>query len=739
MHANEQLDALLASLNKEQRQAVEDGDGPVLVLAGAGSGKTRVLINRIAFLLSKGLATPNSFMAVTFTNKAAGEMRERLGSASSQDFRFSWIGTFHSLGARILRRDGHYLELDRSFNIYDTDDKAKCIELIFAEQKIDKKFVEPKYVSYRIGNAKNAFVFPEEFKASVQNERDDATAFIYEKYQEMLLQNNAVDFDDLLMLPVVLFKQFPEALEKYQSQLQHILVDEFQDTNRAQYMLLQLLAAKSKNLFVVGDDDQSIYRWRGADIRNILEFGKDYSEHKVFRLEQNYRSTQNILNAAHSVIVNNHGRHSKQLWTEHHSGSKVQVVKSNTDLEEAQLIAAKVQAEMLAESSRNFRDFAVLYRTNAQSRVLEEAMRRNNIAYVIVGGMKFYERKEIKDILAYLRLVANPVDTISLRRIINYPLRGVGEASLQKIQAFAVEKKLSFFDALAKVDEVSNLGARVKNSVKKFHALINKYITIREEISVTELANSLIEETGILQKFKAEATPDAQARVDNIRELMNAVHEYAQITPDASLNGFLEQISLVTDIDRWEDKQNAVTMMTLHSAKGLEFDVVFMAGLEEGLFPLSRSYDNRDDLEEERRLFYVGTTRAKQKLYITWSAARRRYRDFIRSIKSRFVEELDPDFVDFSEMSPSPSYRSSYSRSSSWSNENSFAQRTPDYENESQEPRFIQSGTRVKHKLFGVGRVISVNGHGGDAKLRVQFHTGEVKTLVVQYANLQIL
>jgi len=731
---------LLDGLNKEQREAVRCIKGPVLVLAGAGSGKTRVLIHRIAYLLANGLTSPDAIMAVTFTNKAAGEMKERLERLGGIDVSGSWIGTFHSLGARILRREAAHLGMDGHFNIYDADDTLSCIKLVLAELNISTDVVQPKAAAYKISHAKNAFLTPPEFEQTAETRLDRLVAQVYHRYQAVLRKNNALDFDDLLMKPVLLFQKTPAVLSYYQEKFEHILVDEYQDTNRAQYLLLKLLAGRHRNLFVVGDDDQSIYRWRGADLRNILDFARDYPDCSTFRLEQNYRSSRNILDAAHSVVVHNQGRHEKKLWTERGPGEKVLLMEAFNEREEAELIVERIHQEM-GRAKRSNRDFAILYRTNAQSRVLEDAMRRYSIAYVIVGGIRFYERKEIKDVLAYLRVVANPLDTVSLRRIINYPLRGIGEATLRKLQQFALEQHIPFFDALGRADEVQGLSARLKSTVKDFHQFIAKYISLKEKLSLTELATSLIEETGILQLFKSEATPDALSRRENVLELLNAISEYARNHARATLEGFLEEVSLIADIDTWDDRGNAVTLMTLHSAKGLEFPVVFICGLEEGLFPLTARIDSRDDMEEERRLFYVGATRAKELLCLSYATRRARFGESQTGYPSRFLKELDASLVErySSQNHHRMGYAAAAHRRHKLQNFDETAQVMPDYENFTQEALALYPGMRVRHEKFGIGEVQAVDGAGESMKVVVNFRIKGKKTLMVRYANLQIL
>ena len=737
------INHLVEGLNPEQRRAVLSGDGPVLVLAGAGSGKTRVLIQRIAYLIATGKATADEIMAVTFTNKAAGEMKERLQRLGYAHLQHCWIGTFHSLGTRLLRREAAHLGMQTSFNIYDTDDSLQCIKLILEELNINSDFLPPAVAARYISQAKNAFVLPDQFKLMVENERMKLSADVYVRYVQLLRKNNAVDFDDLLLLPVQLFLEFPNILEYYQEKFRYILVDEYQDTNRAQYHFLRLLAQKHRNLFVVGDDDQSIYRWRGADLRNILDFNRDYPDCQIYRLEQNYRSTQNILDAAHSVIVKNEGRHEKKLWTQKEAGEKVNVIEAGSEREEAEVIVQKINEEIL-NHKRFLRDFVVLYRTNAQSRVLEDAFRRHGIPYIIVGGIRFYERKEIKDVLAYLKVVANPQDSISLRRIINYPLRGIGEATVRKIQTYALEHRLTFLEAMQYADEIEKLGPQVRQSIKAFYRFITKYISLKDQISITELANSMIEETGILQNFKAENTPESIARMENVRELLNAVSEYARSVDQPTLEGFLEHVSLITDIDTWDDRGNAVSLMTLHSAKGLEFPVVFIAGLEEGLFPLSRNMDSKSELEEERRLFYVGATRAKEKLYLTYARTRSRFGENQRNgMPSRFLGELDPSVVELFQTRPNyysrsrPTHRTTPRRQQS--HYEPEAQEMPDYENFSQENVQFSRGMRIRHSHFGTGRIAAIEGHGENMKIVVTFDDGRTRKIMVKYATIEIL
>ncbi len=739
-----QTDALLAGLNEEQKQAVQGHDGPILVLAGAGSGKTRVLTHRIAWIIASGKCTADEIMAVTFTNKAAGEMRERLEELGIPDVHSGWIGTFHGLGARVLRREAEHLDLKRSFIIYDADDQKRTMKLLLEEYgHPDSSRISPALMLATISRAKNAFLGPTEFALAATKEFEHIAADIYTSYTAFLRENNAVDFDDLLMLPVLLFQAYPMVLDYYKNKFKYILVDEYQDTNRAQYHFLKMLSSGHRNIFVVGDDDQSIYRWRGADLRNILDFKKDYPDAQVFRLEQNYRSTSVILDAAHSVIVNNRNRHEKKLWTERRGGELVKVLQTGDGNREAAVISEMIMQE-LKRHRRDLRDFAILYRTNAQSRVLEEALRRAVIPYKIVGGLRFYERKEIKDVLAYLRLVVNPLDSISLRRVINFPSRGIGDVSLGRVQQFALDQHIPLFDALRRADDINGLSARVRSALKSFHGFISKYTELKGKITIAELSSALVEETGMLHMYKEEGTEESRSRIDNIRELLNAIYEFAQNRSDATLDTFLEEVALVADVDSLDSSAGAVTLMSVHSAKGLEFPVVFIAGLEDGLFPLLRSAETRDDLEEERRLFYVGTTRAKETLYLSWAKRRRTYKDTVRSKRSRFLAELDSDLVEVKEFDV-PAYPETYQRPYRTTRKkrqtDDFEQVMPDYENFSQDGSgdTIPVGAEIRHPSFGVGVVQETSGRGENLKIKVYFKDEGLKTIVVKYVKIDIL
>lgn len=736
---NSNADILLKPLNPVQREAVQCVLGPVLVLAGAGSGKTRVLTYRVAYLIQHHGVKPYEVLAMTFTNKAAHEMKERILQLSQGKGKEIWIGTFHSICARILRTEAQHLGFDRNFVIYDQDDQIRFIKSVMQELRISEQDANPKQVQSRISGAKNEFIGPAEFKSEAKDEFEEIVARIYPFYQDALKRNNAMDFDDLLINPIHLFDRHPNILQKYQNRFKHLLVDEYQDTNRTQYLLLKQLAAKHRNLCVVGDDDQSIYRWRGADIENILTIDKDYPDCKIFHLEQNYRSTKFILDAAHSVVQNNQRRRSKQLWTEKDSGEKIHIIDLQDDRSEALAIVNNIKQE-LSDNHRNFNDFVVLYRTNAQSRVLEDGLRAAGVPYLIVGGVKFYERKEVKDVIAYLRLICNPRDSVSFKRVINYPLRGIGDTSQDKIEQFASEQNLSLLEAAKRADEIPNISPRISANIKTFTDLIDKYISLKQkqEFSPDELVSVLVDELGILRSYKEIGSEEALTRADNVKELLSAIANFGVEHKGTTLEQFLEEVSLLTDIDTWDDRSNAVTLMTLHAAKGLEFPVVFIAGLEEGLFPLSRTFLSDEELEEERRLFYVGATRAQEKLILTWAAQRFRFGEYLQNLPSRFLEELDKELVIRQNLRHRQT-RTSRARQRPNRSPRNHEQPMPSYEDFSQDIPQIYVGCEVKHPTFGLGKIKRKEGNGENTKIVVNFYDSGEKKLVVKYANLEFL
>lgn len=717
--------SVLESLNLQQRLAVEKIDGPVLILAGAGSGKTRVLTVRIAYMIQECGIPPHSILAMTFTRKAAGEMQTRIQKLIGSQNGL-WIGTFHSIFARILRWEAQWIGYSPDFVIYDTEDQEQLIKMLLDEKGYSNKEISPRAVLALISRAKNQLIGPEMFRNTAQNPIERIAGEIFLAYQKALRARHAFDYDDLITVPIDLFQQYPQVLRKYQDRFQYILVDEYQDTNRAQYVLISLLAQRHRNLCVVGDDDQSIYGWRGADLRNILEFEKDFPETTVFFLEQNYRSTQTILRAASSVVHKNVFRKPKTLWSSGKIGEPLELIEAENEQDEARLVVTYLQKEVF-QKKRHFGDFVILYRINAQSRALEEALRRHGIPYVIVGGVRFYERKEIKDILAYLKLISNPKDTLSLKRIINFPLRGIGETSLMRIEQWANVQGLDLFDALGHVEEIPEISARTARNVKQFYDLIRKYMDLKSVISPDELVHALVDEIGLLKFYKDEGPIKDQSRLENIREFLNAVHEYAQEVEEPTLSEFLERVALITEIDVWNPDSSAVTLMTLHCAKGLEFPVVFIVGLEEGLFPFSRSLENPNDLEEERRLFYVGLTRAKEKVFLFYARHRDVFNFDTYRMPSRFLDEIDPSVLQI--------HREEKKKSLPKKPE----PETIPQKEKSKMFQLLRPGVWVEHEVYGKGEVIKVHGEGPRQLCEVRFHDGEIKKFLVQFARFRIL
>jgi len=714
-------------LNAEQRRAVEEIEGPSMIIAGAGSGKTRVLTYKIAYLIESGIS-PFEILALTFTNKAATEMKERISKLVKTNFDKIWMGTFHSIFARLLRIEADYLGFTRNFTIYDSEDSANLIKQLMINNSMPTDNPTPKAIHNSISNLKNKLIFPKEFSTLAKTAFDKKVEMIYEDYQKGLLKNNSMDFDDLLIKPIELFKRYPEILEKYQERFKFILVDEYQDTNKAQYMIVKLLSQKYKNVSIVGDDAQSIYKWRGAEIQNIFDFQDDFKDCKIFKLEQNYRSTQKILAFADHVIKRNRKQMEKNLWTENLHGENIHLIETMTDKDEANRICRYIFEEM-QKKKLNFKDFVILYRTNAQSRILEDALRQNSIPYVIIGGIRFYQRKEIKDILAHLKIIVNPQDNESMMRILNLKA-GIGKTSIDKLLTVAEKNKLQLFDVMKNINDHSEFSSKTKNILIEILNYIYKYQYLKEEMSLSELARGVIDEMGILRALRLENTLEAEERINNIQELLSAVAEYSDTTDEPTLDLFLQQVSLVADIDNLDNQKNAVTMMTIHSAKGLEFPVVFITGLEEGLFPVSGATMYEDELEEERRLFYVAITRAKSKLYISYANQRYKFGMQSYQMKSRFLKEISEEVINEhfifeglklfgnkktkpekpSLFSPSIKYEY-YSKPSNYHDDidSSSGDKFPD----------IQKGVTVFHNTFGKGTVLSTTGKGLDKDLKL--------------------
>ncbi|WP_163653720.1 DNA helicase PcrA [Listeria sp. PSOL-1] len=723
---------LLAGLNPEQKNAVETTEGPLLIMAGAGSGKTRVLTHRIAYLIKEREVNPYNILAITFTNKAAREMKARIGSLLGSTSESIWISTFHSMCVRILRRDIDRIGYARNFTILDSGDQLSVIKGILKEKNIDSKKFEPRGILASISNAKNELITAAAYEKEATGYYDKMVAEVYTLYEKKLKKNQSLDFDDLIMVTISLFERVPDVLEYYQRKFQYIHVDEYQDTNHAQYLLIKLLAARLSNLCVVGDSDQSIYGWRGADITNILSFEKDYPSAKVILLEENYRSTKRILEAANHVIENNHNRKPKNLWTKKDEGKKIFYHKALTEKEEATYVVSKIQEEIKA-NKRPLSDFAILYRTNAQSRVLEEYFMKSNISYTMVGGTKFYDRKEIKDILAYLRLISNNDDDISLTRIVNVPKRGVGATSLDKIAQTAAAYDMTYFEVLERI-ELVGLSTKISKQLAAFYELIRGFTEMQEFLSVTELVNEVLDKSGYREMLKNERTLEAEARLENIEEFLSVTQNFEKENDDKSLLSFLTDLALVADIDKLEEQEGeqigSVTLMTLHSAKGLEFPVVFLVGLEEGIFPHSRALFEEDEMEEERRLAYVGITRAEEELFITSAYSRMLYGRQASNKESRFIGEIPQDLLETGQESRIQDVPFSRARI--------MPKQVANY-NASGASSFGWSvGDKAGHKKWGVGTVVSVKGEGDNMELDIAFPspTG-VKRLLAEFAPIE--
>ncbi|AEG15264.1 ATP-dependent DNA helicase PcrA [Desulfofundulus kuznetsovii DSM 6115] len=730
---------LLKNLNEAQKEAVQHKDGPLLVLAGAGSGKTRVLTTRIAYLLQQGV-DPHHILAITFTNKAAREMKERVQTMVPHVARDLWVSTFHSACLRILRKQARFLGYSENFVVYDEHDQQTVLKDCLKELNLDEKRFPPRAVAAIISGAKNKLLGPDAYQDEVFDFYSRHVARIYALYQDKLFRNNALDFDDLIMLTVRLFRENPAVLRYYQNRFRYILVDEYQDTNHAQYVLVNLLAREHRNLCVVGDPDQGIYSWRGANIQNILDFEKDYPDAKVVKLEQNYRSTQTILDAANHVIRRNRGRREKRLWTAAGAGNPVVVYLAHDERAEANFVADRITR--LHRLGVPYRDMAVLYRTHAMSRVLEEILLHRGIPYTIVGGLRFYDRKEIKDLLAYLRLVVNPSDTVSLRRIINVPRRGIGEASFNRLLAFSAAREIPVLEALARVEEIPGLTKSVRAACMELARLFGWLYEHQGELTVTGLAWEVLQRSGYWQELLAENTVESRTRQENLKEFLSVTQDFDRQAGEQTLSAFLAELSLVSDIDRYDEEADQVVLMTLHSAKGLEFPVVFLVGMEEGVFPHSRSLVEPAELEEERRLCYVGITRARERLYLTHCWQRTLYGATRHNDPSRFLEEIPPHLVTVDD----PLDRGNGAKRPKPAPGGAGLPRGAAKETEpgmlppvrEQAPVYAFSpGDRVRHRKWGQGTVINVRGQGENAELQVEFPNLGTKILLARYAPLE--
>ena len=755
--------SFLENLNPEQREAVLHRDGPLLILAGAGSGKTRVITYRIAYLIGNGYAEPGEVLAVTFTNKAAQEMRERVETVLGSECGGIWLSTFHALCARLLRREAPKIGLSREFVIYDSADQLAVVRQGQRELGIDDKLVPSRAALARISQAKNRMEGPETLRGT-WNLREEQIAKIYDYYLRVLKDCNALDFDDLLLKTVELFETSEQTRDFYSRKFRYVMVDEYQDTNRPQYLLIRRLAAGHRNLTVVGDPDQSIYKWRGADLRNIMDFEQDFPEARIIKLEQNYRSTQVILDAASGVISQNRNRKDKRLWTDRQGGSRIVYYRGNDELEEADFITRTIKDVKLADVETTT---AVLYRTNSQSRAIEDALMRERIPYKIIGGVRFYERKEIKDALAYLKLIINPHDDVSLRRVINVPARGIGKGVMDSLHAVDpdavradappllaaglqdISSARSLWARVVYVVDAGTLAPRAVASLRVFRDLIAGLADVARKEPLSTAIGKMLDQSGYLADLREENTEEANERLENLMELVSAAREYESREPDASLGGFVDRLSLLSEADEESGTRDArVWMMTMHAAKGLEFPTVIIAGLEEGLFPHSRSSEDQEELEEERRLCYVGMTRAQSQLVLTSAARRRVFGEYQSTEPSRFLDEIPSELVERITPVHIPQY-GSFSHSHYEFRTNPYGRKGRGgrfregeaayaYENEDQSTPNLRPGMRVRHAQFGVGNIVGVEEHNDDLKITVRFNTVGTKKLLAKYAKLEL-
>ena len=745
-------------LNKQQYEATLTVKGPLLILAGAGSGKTRVLTYRIAHLIKDLSVYPSQILAITFTNKAAGEMKERVKDLVGDDADNMWVSTFHASCVRILRREIDKIGYSKNFNIYDTYDQKTLVKQCMTELNINDKDITDREIIGKIGAQKDGLISPQQFKKDNQNDyKLNKIADVYLLYQKKLKNNNALDFDDLIYKTVELFRKNAEVLEFYQKKFKYIMVDEYQDTNKAQYELVKLLAQSHRNICVVGDDDQCIYAWRGADIRNILDFEKDYPNAKVVKLEQNYRSKKTILDAANDVIKNNTERKNKVLRTDSEQGEKIKVIRTFTDVDEANYIAIEINRLKL-EEERSLKDFAILYRTNAQSRIFEDSFIKNDIPYRIIGGLKFYDRKEIKDIMAYLKLINNPLDDVSLRRIINTPKRSIGDVTVSKIHDFSEEISECMYSTLLDVEQIPGLSARNVTSLNKFVSLVNSFIRRRDEVCVSSILKIILEDTGYIKNLQDSKNPEDMSRVENLKELISAAVDFEKNSDAKTIGDFLEKVTLVSDVDNFDKSAETVVLMTVHSAKGLEFPVVFMVGMENGIFPGSASLNDQNEMEESRRLCYVGITRAKEKLYMTSAESRTVFGRNTSYEQSDFISEISKELKEYIV----PKRRSSYQDMKKRYSSNELL-----YKNEAYNPHSIRGGEinsinriinnssvdstkaltpeeaipgkKVKHTKFGMGTIITASRDGENTKLSIAFDNMGIKNLVLDMAPLELI
>lgn len=727
------MNPLVANMNKEQSEAVRTTEGPLLIMAGAGSGKTRVLTHRIAYLLDEKDVSPYNILAITFTNKAAKEMKERVQALVGEEAEVIWMSTFHSMCVRILRRDADRIGIERNFTIIDPTDQKSVIKDVLKRENIDPKKYEPKIFIGEISKLKNDLLPPAKAEAEADDFYSRMVATVYKGYQQQLVRNQALDFDDLIMTTIRLFERVPDVLDFYQNKFQYIHVDEYQDTNTAQYTLVNMLAQKFKNLCVVGDSDQSIYGWRGANIHNILSFEKDYPNARTIFLEQNYRSTKTILQAANEVIRHNTERKPKGLWTANQQGEKIHYYEAMSERDETEYVVREIFKQQ--KKGKRYKDMAVLYRTNAQSRVLEETFLKSTIPYVMVGGQKFYDRKEIKDLLSYLRLIANSADDISLQRIINVPKRGIGPSSVEKIATYAADHELTMFDALAEVDFIG-LSKKVTQAAAEFYQLMSNLMQEQEFLEVSEIVDEVLEKSGYREMLKREQSIESRSRLENIDEFMSVPVDYEKNTPleEQSLINFLTDLSLVADVDE-ANLEDGVTLMTMHSAKGLEFPIVFIIGMEESIFPHIRAIQSENDheMEEERRISYVAITRAEEELYLSHATSRTLFGRPQSNARSRFLNEIPEELLDLPERQHATTIGSKKRQPA----KRGFSQRTVKNAASSSTASNWKVGDKVMHKSWGEGMVSNVNDKNGSIELDIIFKSEGPKRLLAQFAPIE--
>jgi len=732
---------LLTGLNKEQKEAVQHTEGPLLIMAGAGSGKTRVLTHRIAYLIKEKSVAPRNILAITFTNKAAREMKSRVSRLVGPEGDYMWVSTFHSMCVRILRRDIDRIGYNSNFTILDSSDQLSVIKQVLRNLNIDTKQFEPRAMLNRISGAKNELITPEKFSEHVGNFYDRQVAQVYDAYQKMLRKNQSLDFDDLIMETIHLFKRVPEVLEYYQRRFQYIHVDEYQDTNHAQYYLVKQLATRFQNICVVGDSDQSIYRWRGANIENILTFEKDYPTTRTILLEQNYRSTKSILDAANHVIEHNTGRKPKKLWTDNPNGNKINYYQGATEQEEALFITDKIQ-ELIREEGYTPGDMAILYRTNAQSRAIEDTLMKSGVSYQMVGGTKFYDRKEIKDLIAYLRLIMNPNDDLSFERVVNEPKRGIGKTSVERLRAYAAANDISFYQAVKEVD-FTGVSKRAANALADFGELVKTLSQQQEFLTATDMVEAVLKRSGYEEYLENERTIEAQSRLENLEEFMTVTKDFEEKNEDdKTLIAFLTDLALVADIDQVDeedpDQEEKITLMTLHAAKGLEFPVIFLIGMEENVFPHSRSMFEEEEMEEERRLAYVGITRAEKQLYVTHAKMRTLFGRTNMNPISRFINEIPQDLIDGVEETKTEMFgRQPIFTEEAIKKPQPKRRTRRTTNNTGAETKGWAPGDKAIHKKWGKGTVVKVEGEGEGMELDIAFPapTG-IKRVLARFAPI---